>query len=248
MDDRQTIFVYGTLRRGASGHLHMMGAERIGPAKVRGLLYFVPPHQALVCREEDRWVVGEVWEVDAGHLARLDGFHGLGHGTLEGENYRRVRATAKFSTEVFDLDGRFGTATEVWLWEWKGEFHEGRFIESGDWLDVEQPRQPPLFTVIGCVGVLAIPIGGAVLVALAVEILPLPTMTDRRQALLGLLAPLLPIGSTVLGWYCIKMIDRRREPGKRAYHWLTFGTVMMLVFSILGVLTSVAEALMKLTE
>jgi gamma-glutamylcyclotransferase (GGCT)/AIG2-like uncharacterized protein YtfP len=76
------VFVYGTLRAGGALHAHMKGADLVCSAgAVRGYamfdLGFYPAVEATWVRTA--LVVGEVYEVDAAHLARLDQVEGVPH-------------------------------------------------------------------------------------------------------------------------------------------------------------------------
>ena len=242
MEELHTIFVYGTLRRDARDGSRMAGAVRLGPAVVPGVLYFVPPYPALVLdRTTGHSVVGEVWKVTSRHLAELEAFVGR---NLEEAPYRRVRAKAFPREKAFECGFDQDSEIDVWVWEWQGDYPPDAFVLSGDWLDIERPRQPPLFTSIGCVGLLSLPIGGAILASLVFAVAPVPVMSDKAEALYGMIQPVFPLGACALGWFSLKMIRVRREPGKRFQEWLAFGTGMMLLFGVLGVIVSVVRLLM----
>lgn len=74
------IFVYGTLRRGASNHavLQRTGARFVGEARTapRYELGTLGPYPALV-RGGARAIDGEVFEVDEAATAELDRFEGV---------------------------------------------------------------------------------------------------------------------------------------------------------------------------
>lgn len=72
------LFVYGTLRRGASQHARLSGAVALGPARTRPevTLVRVSWHPALYL-EGSTAVAGEVYAVDDAMLAALDDFEGV---------------------------------------------------------------------------------------------------------------------------------------------------------------------------
>ena len=75
-DGREVVFVYGTLRRGASNHWRMEGAEYVGKAVVRGRMYRISWYPGL---GRDRKVgegVGAIYGVSRELLASLERPHG----------------------------------------------------------------------------------------------------------------------------------------------------------------------------
>lgn len=115
----ETIFVYGTLRRGGLNHFRMDGAEFVMQGVVRGRLYGIDWYPGLVADESAGWVTGELYQVSAGHLAALDDF--------EGPEYTRAIVNAHHA----DTDG---PPHHAWAWLWKGVTDESRRIPGGDWL------------------------------------------------------------------------------------------------------------------
>lgn len=126
----ELVFVYGTLRRGASNHFRMAGAEFVGTGAIGGRIYFIDTHPqfvypALVCGGEGR-VVGELFLVEkVRHLAELDLFEGINALSPEADEYRRIKVEVKMDT---------GESRLAWVWEWAGELGESRVLEGGDWL------------------------------------------------------------------------------------------------------------------
>lgn len=118
----ERVFVYGTLRRGASNHRRLAGAAWVGDGTVRGRLYRIDWYPGLVLDDAAGEVRGEVHEVDAATLAALDAY--------EGSEYRRVRVAVVGGV----ASGGPGTVLEAWAWEWIGPIDEARRIRSGDWL------------------------------------------------------------------------------------------------------------------
>jgi gamma-glutamylaminecyclotransferase len=71
------LFVYGSLRRGESNHARMQGARFVGAGRTAPVLALVD-HEgftALVPGGQQS-VAGEIYELDAAHLARIDAFEG----------------------------------------------------------------------------------------------------------------------------------------------------------------------------
>ena len=124
----QTVFVYGTLRKGGSNHFRMAGAEFVTAGTIRGRMYRIDWYPGLVLDDSGDEVQGEVYAVDAELLAALDVFEGLSAGEIEGSEYRRARAT------VVARDSRI---LEAWVWEWLGMVDESRRVSGGDWLKEE---------------------------------------------------------------------------------------------------------------
>jgi gamma-glutamylaminecyclotransferase len=72
---RSLLFVYGTLRQGECNHEQMFGAEFLGPARTAAGFTLVDLGRApaLVAGGRES-VAGELYDLDAAHLARLDEF------------------------------------------------------------------------------------------------------------------------------------------------------------------------------
>lgn len=71
------LFVYGSLMTGESNHAHMRGASLLGPARTAPAftLHDLGPYPALAARGATS-VAGELFDVPASVLARLDRFEG----------------------------------------------------------------------------------------------------------------------------------------------------------------------------
>lgn len=228
-ESSELVFVYGTLRQHASNAFRMKGASWQGIRIVRGRLYQISWYPGLVLDSQGGAVAGELFSVTPSQLRELDEFEGVPAGLLEGDEYRRVRIL----TEVAPENGRLpewevgsgdGGAEEAWVWEWKGDPANAQLIASGDWLDVEAPKQGPLFTSIGCMGILAFTIG-------------LPFLVDVVAGLASWTVPgavhsgIGPVGmilSFVVGGYALKMATKRREP------WHGFQVILGMALVLLG--------------
>lgn len=81
-----TIFVYGTLKRGGSNHVFLRGQNYVGDARTAPgyILYSLGDYPGMVRAPGDtEGVSGEVWHVDDGCLAELDRLEGLDEGLYE---------------------------------------------------------------------------------------------------------------------------------------------------------------------
>ena len=86
------LFIYGTLMPGLRLEAQMHSARFMGPAQVPGRLVDVGRFPGLLLG--DGQVTGEVYEVDAAHLARLDVVEGLVPGDREASQYWREEVMA----------------------------------------------------------------------------------------------------------------------------------------------------------
>ncbi|MBK1835528.1 gamma-glutamylcyclotransferase family protein [Roseibacillus ishigakijimensis] len=121
---RETVFVYGALRRGASNAWRMNRADYLGPATVRGTLVKVDWYPGLLLTGETE-IHGEVYEVDGETLAELDEFEGIG----SNEEYQRVWARVQLAS---------GREIDCQLYEWQLGQEDYEVVANGDWLSVEQ--------------------------------------------------------------------------------------------------------------
>ena len=81
-----TIFVYGTLKRGGSNHLFLRGQKFLGVARTTPgfTLYSLGDYPGMVRAPGDAVsVTGEIWSVDDDCLAELDQLEGLDEGLYE---------------------------------------------------------------------------------------------------------------------------------------------------------------------
>jgi gamma-glutamylcyclotransferase (GGCT)/AIG2-like uncharacterized protein YtfP len=119
------VFLYGTLRRGASNAHRMDGARFVAEGSVAGRLIKVDWYPGLVLDAEAGPARGEVWEVSPELLAELDRYEGCDPESGIGADYRRVMASVR-------LDD--GGTSDAWVWDWTGPADGFPVIESGDWL------------------------------------------------------------------------------------------------------------------
>jgi len=87
------LFVYGTLLRGLSRAQVLRGARFLGPGLVEGQLFDLGDYPGL--RPGKGWVVGEVWQVDAPTLERIDRIEDYDPRDPPGSLYRRIRVTVR---------------------------------------------------------------------------------------------------------------------------------------------------------
>lgn len=220
----ELVFVYGTLRRGASNAHRMEGAEFVARGEVAGSLHRISWYPGLVLSLRGGRVTGDLFRVDAELLRKLDEYEGLPAGEVAGSEYRRVK------TVVLDLDGS-GRSWEAWVWEWIGPVEPGMLVKSGDWLDVERPRQPPWFTAIAGACLLAFP----VCLMKADDPMVHRSMTDKLTAVsYGLAAALAPFAAMAAAY----LAGRRRERYPRTGSVVFCVAILAGVFVILGVLAS----------
>lgn len=126
----ELVFVYGTLRRGGSNAFRMNGAEFVGRGRIEGRLHVISWYPGLVPGRGSGWVSGDLFRVEAAHLAALDAFEGISAGEVEGAEYRRVTVPVLLEGALFE------ESVEAWVYEWTGPVDEERWIPSGDWLTV----------------------------------------------------------------------------------------------------------------
>lgn len=113
---KHTIFVYGTLRQGASQAHRMHGAEFLGFGTTTGVLYQVDWYPgARFDQNVSLSVIGELYQVTDDHLQALDVF--------EGSEYKRV--LIKVITEQGEVDAS--------AWEYQQPTAQLLQMKTGDW-------------------------------------------------------------------------------------------------------------------
>ncbi len=121
------VFVYGTLRKGASNHFRMGDSEFLGTGRIAGKMYRIDWYPALVCGG-DSSVKGELYLVSDKDLAALDTFEGITPDAEDPREYRRA------NTKV-TLDS--GGEWDAWVWEWAGGVGGAQPLDGDDWLAYE---------------------------------------------------------------------------------------------------------------
>lgn len=114
------IFVYGTLRKGGSNFGLMKDANFIAKGTVGGVLLDYGGYPALVSRPHGYTLVhGEIYDVDAPTLARLDKMEGHPH------YYRRTMLAVNLgSAHTYPADTYVPVKPDL----------SAPVIESGDWI------------------------------------------------------------------------------------------------------------------
>lgn len=115
----QTLFVYGTLRKGFGNHRVMSEARWVGPGRTTARFDLRVDDLPFVVPGATSRVRGEVYEIDEAQLERLDAFEG------HPQWYRREQ----IGVELDD-----GTTLLAWMYIYLGE-PRGRIIPSGDFGD-----------------------------------------------------------------------------------------------------------------
>lgn len=113
------VFVYGSLRQGASNGFRMEGAELLGAGAVNGRLYRVDWYPGIKLTGDGDEVIGEIYRVSDAMMAALDEYEG-------GEYLKKsaqVRGCPKCDQAI--------------VWEYQPAVENLERIASGDWLDVE---------------------------------------------------------------------------------------------------------------
>jgi len=87
----QLLFIYGTLMPGLRLEAEMQGARFVGAAQVHGRLFDLGRYPGFLAGEG--LVTGEVYEVDAAHLARLDVVEDMVPGDRAASQYWREAVT-----------------------------------------------------------------------------------------------------------------------------------------------------------
>ncbi|HET9055857.1 MAG TPA: gamma-glutamylcyclotransferase family protein [Chitinophagaceae bacterium] len=127
------LFVYGSLRRGFHSEAYQYISNYfhfVGDAKVKGLLYDLGPYPAAVPVGDDRFIVGELYEIKNKNeygwaLAQLDDYEGLN--PIEGD----IPFYKREAVEVFINDH----IIRAWVY-WFNQPVEGYpLITSGDVLE-----------------------------------------------------------------------------------------------------------------
>jgi gamma-glutamylcyclotransferase (GGCT)/AIG2-like uncharacterized protein YtfP len=127
--NQQTLFVYGTLRRGSPHEMarFLAGASRWhGSGRAPGRLYHLGWYPGLVEPQADgEWVRGDVFELHEPEktLPLLDEYEGCGQASTTGFERRRV---------TVQLDA--GLTLSCWAYLYRGQPGDAQWIVSGDYL------------------------------------------------------------------------------------------------------------------
>ncbi|MGJ8673305.1 gamma-glutamylcyclotransferase family protein [Rubritalea sp.] len=120
MSPSELVFVYGTLRKGASNAQRMTSARFLFAAFLPGEMYRVDWYPGVVLGEGSK-VIGEVYEVSLELLKELDRY--------EGYEYECTRVSVEDSV---------GVTHDVLVYAYSQDTKNLQKIPSGDWLEVER--------------------------------------------------------------------------------------------------------------
>ena len=98
------LFIYGTLKRGGRNHVQLAGQKFLAEAHTMPgyTLYSLGDYPGMIFQPADRHgVSGEIWEVDAETLARLDEFEGVPEGLYRRETVPLLPPHAQTAVEAF---------------------------------------------------------------------------------------------------------------------------------------------------
>lgn len=221
--DKETelVFVYGTLRVDASNHHRMRKAVHVMRGTVRGRLYQIDWYPGFVPDEAGYEVEGDVFGVDRDLLEELDHFEGLDPGELSGEEYERVRLRVRCvrKADVFWRD--VPDELQAWVWVWRKPVTDLAEVPSGNWLNAEGVAARSWCIGFGCLGLIAIPVGGMMLVEL---LKGLSIVFDEAVSLTVLL-----LATSAMGLVAGTLGQRRRERARIAHVLLIAGSVLVMV-------------------
>jgi gamma-glutamylcyclotransferase (GGCT)/AIG2-like uncharacterized protein YtfP len=123
------LFVYGTLRRGASNDIARIApaARYAGAARVRGRLYDLGSYPALLLDPAAGWVGGELYEVSAAEWPLLD--------ALE-EPVAAARPDGEYFKLTCNVEADGGAAVRVWIYVANpAVLRLDREVAGGDWME-----------------------------------------------------------------------------------------------------------------
>lgn len=116
MKESIKVFVYGTLMERRSNHFYLLGQKLLGISRLdRYTMYQVRSYPGII-QKDGKYVIGEVYEIDANTLKKLDRLEG------EGTLYKRVKETIRMN----------GNMIKVYTYVWLGDIAGCREIESED--------------------------------------------------------------------------------------------------------------------
>jgi len=123
-EERELVFVYGALRRGAAHGWRMERGELVGNGRVGGRLFAIDWYPGVVLGGEGE-VLGEVYGADERLRGELDEFEGIGKGGERGDEYARVRVGVGMED---------GSEVEAWIYVYRWGVEGREEVVSGDWV------------------------------------------------------------------------------------------------------------------
>ncbi|MEK7952356.1 gamma-glutamylcyclotransferase family protein [Luteolibacter soli] len=233
----ELVFVYGPLRRGGSEAYCMKSAEFVAEGRVAGALYHLPEGPGLVDGEMGSPSVrGELYQMSADKLQRLDELDGLDAEERERSDRRRRRVMVHSL-----LDD--GYALEAWTWVWLGPVDPARWIQSGDWMKEYRPdfserlRRYPWFTLIGMICVSSSPLW----------MLAAPITGYYKTPMAGLVRDALVVGAALSPFAAVFSLWLARRRGERDGLLGCFFVVAMAesVLAIFGLLAWLVQTIRR---
>ncbi|MBE4908554.1 gamma-glutamylcyclotransferase [Bacillus luteolus] len=126
METKHLVFVYGTLRKDERNHFILNGAKCIGNrAWTKGYLYDTHLGYPVLQENEEGTVYGEIYEVSAAQLEKLNDLEGY-YGEGENNYYERKIQVIHTDTQEYEA-----------LLYYKPNAKSSMFkelIDSGDWI------------------------------------------------------------------------------------------------------------------
>ncbi len=176
---QELVFVYGTLRKGASNHERMEGAKLVDEGWLLGRLYVIDWFPGILLDEEGLPVRGEVYGVNRDGLRALDEF--------EGASFERVKAIVNLKS---------GEGREVWVYRFRGELKGKKELIPADWLHARSEEPSAAFCLL-TFALMPLTLGFGVFSWWA----PVsgPRGIEILMEILGVLAPLAPFVTARMG-------------------------------------------------
>jgi len=204
----------------------MEGAHFVGSGEVAGMLLSVSGFPAWVSDSQAGWVSGDVFEVSAEVLNKLDQEEAHVATSVAGGGYQLVRA------KVYRPGSQIPPWV-AWAWEWTGNVEKRQIIPSGDWMDAQHPRTAPWLTGVAVACLISLPAGLITGVALHASSDAIVRGLGDMVALASAIGPMAAAVSAYFG-------DKRREkfPAFRALLFVAGAT-----FSCLALLALIAAGI-----
>lgn len=192
---------------------------------VLGRLYQVDWYPGFVPDNEGYEVQGDVFRVDPGQLDELDQFEGLPPGALAGEEYERVKIRVRRDRKGEVVWRAFPDELDAWVWIWRKPVADFAEVPSGNWLNVEGVAERAWCTSFGCLGLLAIPVGGATMIGLLRK---LSIVLDPGTSIVLLL-----LAASGVGLTSAALARKRRERVRFSFFILIAGSVIALFLAMI---------------
>ncbi|MCW1886219.1 gamma-glutamylcyclotransferase [Luteolibacter flavescens] len=214
-DEFEMVFVYSSLRRQCVDAYRMAGTQWMGEGEIAGGLFTVDASPAWQRGHSGMWVKGDLFQISPDHLLDLDSRGEAIERAIDvSGKYRRVRV------KVYGIaPSRY--LGDAWAWEWTGSTERGHAIESGDWIDADQPP-PPSSWYTHTAGLLLLGFFAAFVVLLS-DLHPFHG-TPLLKVILGLLT-MVPMIAGIMAYWGI----RRREIAKNSARWILAASFVLSI-------------------